>query len=98
MVGCGAQGEVQLAAIASVLPLTRVSVLDADPQRAKALAARLQGDDPERIDQAYRILYQRAPTTDEKKLGLEFLETTGAKGWIEYAQVLLTSNEFQFVD
>jgi alanine dehydrogenase len=39
IVGCGAQGEVQLAAIASVLPLQHVWVLDADHARAERLAA-----------------------------------------------------------
>jgi len=40
VVGCGVQGELQLAAIAAVLPLERVFVLDADPARAEALAGR----------------------------------------------------------
>ena len=44
VVGCGAQGEIQLAAIAAVLPLERVWVLDADPARAQGLAARAQAD------------------------------------------------------
>jgi hypothetical protein len=44
------------------------------------------------------LLFQRAPTAQEKKLGLDFLREAGDKGWAEYAQVLLTSNEFQFVD
>jgi alanine dehydrogenase len=44
IVGCGAQGEIQLAAIAAVLPLERVWVLDADPARAQSLAARAQAD------------------------------------------------------
>jgi alanine dehydrogenase len=44
VVGCGAQGEIQLAAIAAVLPLERVWVLDADPTRAEGLAARAQAD------------------------------------------------------
>jgi alanine dehydrogenase len=44
VVGCGAQGEIQLAAIAAVLPLERVWVLDADPTRAQGLAARAQAD------------------------------------------------------
>ena len=39
IVGCGTQGEVQLAAIAAVLPLRQVWVLDADHARAEALAA-----------------------------------------------------------
>jgi ornithine cyclodeaminase/alanine dehydrogenase-like protein (mu-crystallin family) len=40
VVGCGVQGAIQVAAIASVLPLERVLVLDADPERAVGLAAR----------------------------------------------------------
>jgi alanine dehydrogenase len=44
VVGCGAQGEIQLAAIAAVLPLDHVRVLDADPARAERLAARAEAD------------------------------------------------------
>ena len=44
VVGCGAQGAIQLAAIAAVLPLERVWVLDADPVRAQGLAAQTQAD------------------------------------------------------
>jgi len=40
IVGCGAQGETQLAAIAAVLPLRHAWVLDADHARAEAFAAR----------------------------------------------------------
>ena len=40
VVGCGIQGEIQLAAIAAVLPLQRAWVLDIDYPRAEALAAR----------------------------------------------------------
>ena len=39
IVGCGVQGEVQLAAVAAVLPLERAWVVDADPARAERLAA-----------------------------------------------------------
>ncbi|HZL57008.1 MAG TPA: DUF1553 domain-containing protein, partial [Bryobacteraceae bacterium] len=66
--------------------------------QAKAMAERLSGTDTEKIDQAYSVLFQRAPTADEKKLALEFLHSAGSKGWAEYAQVLMTSNEFQFMD
>jgi alanine dehydrogenase len=44
VVGCGAQGAIQLAAIAAVLPLERVWVLDADPARAQGLAAQTRAD------------------------------------------------------
>jgi alanine dehydrogenase len=40
IVGCGVQGEIQLAAIAAVLPLQRAWVLDVDQARAESLATR----------------------------------------------------------
>ena len=40
IVGCGVQGELQLAAIAAVLPLERAWVLDRDHERAESMAAR----------------------------------------------------------
>jgi ornithine cyclodeaminase/alanine dehydrogenase-like protein (mu-crystallin family) len=40
IVGCGAQGEVQLAAVAAVRALERAHVIDADHARAEALAVR----------------------------------------------------------
>jgi alanine dehydrogenase len=40
IVGCGVQGEMQLAAIAAVLPLERAWVLDVEPERAERLAVR----------------------------------------------------------
>jgi len=40
IVGCGVQGELQLAAIAAVLPLQRAWVLDADHGRAESMAVR----------------------------------------------------------
>lgn len=66
--------------------------------QAKSVAARLKGDDSQRVDAAYRLLFQRMPSTPEKKLGLEFVAGKDEKTWSEYTQVLLTSNEFQFVD
>jgi alanine dehydrogenase len=40
VVGCGVQGEMQLAAIAAVLPLKRIWVLDVQYARAESMAAR----------------------------------------------------------
>jgi alanine dehydrogenase len=42
IVGCGVQGEMQLAALATVLPLQRAFVLDTDLARAESLAARAE--------------------------------------------------------
>jgi ornithine cyclodeaminase/alanine dehydrogenase-like protein (mu-crystallin family) len=44
VVGCGAQGELQLAAIAAVLPLTQVWVFDTDPACAQGVANRAQAN------------------------------------------------------
>jgi alanine dehydrogenase len=44
LVGCGVQGEVQLAALAAVLPLRHAWVLDTDQARAEALAVRAAAD------------------------------------------------------
>jgi alanine dehydrogenase len=44
VVGCGVQGELQLAAIAAVLPLEHAWVFDTDPARARGLAARAAAD------------------------------------------------------
>lgn len=67
-------------------------------QQAKMLAARLKsGDDAGRITEAYRLLFGRNPTDAERKLGLEFVKPAGEQ-WEKYAQVLLSSNEFNFVE
>jgi alanine dehydrogenase len=42
IVGCGVQGEIQLAALAAVLPLQHAWVLDTDHTRAESLAARAE--------------------------------------------------------
>ena len=42
IVGCGVQGEIQLAALAGVLPLQHAWVLDTDHARAESLAARAE--------------------------------------------------------
>jgi mono/diheme cytochrome c family protein len=82
------------------VPLQRLFFLNSDfiAAQSKALAARL-GDDPNsaRIDKAYELLFQRKPTAEEKKLGLQYLEET-KDAWPQYAQVLLSSNEFSFVN
>ncbi|MCH8045871.1 MAG: PSD1 domain-containing protein [Planctomycetes bacterium] len=76
-------------------------------ERAKALTARLEGeakDDAARIELAYRLLYGRSPTAEEKRLGLEFVSAAvdqadkiAVSRWQQYAQVLLSSNEFMYV-
>lgn len=52
LVGCGAQAEIQLAAIAAVLPLRQVRVLDTDRARAEAFAERAAKDLGIRVESA----------------------------------------------
>jgi len=66
--------------------------------QSEALAARVESsDEKQAIEKAYRLLFDRAPTQKELKLGLEFLHATPEKPWPKYLQVLLSSNEFNYV-
>ena len=80
------------------VPLQRLFFMNSGlvADQAKALAGRLTGPDMGRINQAYLILFGRAATKQEIELGLEFLRQ-GKDAWPQYAQVLLSSNEFSFV-
>jgi hypothetical protein len=55
-----------------------------------------------RIGALYQVLYQRAPTAEEKQLGADFVEhepnDPKLTAWQKYGQVLLAANEFVFVD
>jgi hypothetical protein len=66
-------------------------------KRAKALAARLNAeaqDNRSRIELAYRLLFDRVPTSDETRAATAFLEQAPLE---QYAQVLLSSNECLFL-
>lgn len=68
-------------------------------QRAKALAARLVKEAETRelqIDLAYSLLFQRDPTVKERDLALAYLDS--GEPLERYTQVLLTSNEFLYLD
>ena len=76
-------------------------------EQSRRLAAECQAgasNDPERIEFIYHRVFARQPTEDERKLGQQFLEaaqttsTEKLSPWDRYAQVLLMSNEFLFVD
>ncbi|HEX4129983.1 MAG TPA: PSD1 and planctomycete cytochrome C domain-containing protein [Pirellulales bacterium] len=75
-------------------------------KRAKALIDRLAKEanaDAARIERAYRLLYGRAPTAEERDLGLEFLAQGAQPGseispWEQYAQVLLSASELMFLN
>lgn len=77
--------------------------------QAKAVAAHEQvaagAANADKIRAMYRLLFERTPTTDELSLGENFIvaatETPAdakLSPWEQYAQLLLLTNEFAFVD
>jgi hypothetical protein len=76
-------------------------------QQAAALARRLKAEVPQggvaRVRRAYLLLFGRPATDGEVRLALEFLTPEPPGGpadalWEQYAQALLGSNEFLFID
>jgi hypothetical protein len=91
----------------TTVPLQQLFVLNSEfmVRNARALSARLAllaKDDEERIRQAFPLLYGRPASDSEIAQGLAFLHTADPGGalspWDRYAQVLLSANEFLFVD
>ena len=84
------------------VPLQRLFFLNSDfvLQQSEALAARVRsaGSDTDRIREAYRLSYAREAADSDVRDGLDFLAAAGGDGWTQYAQVLLGSNEFAFID
>lgn len=91
-------------------PQQQLFVLNSDfvVQRANALVERLRTDgasDEERIERAFRLLFSRPPSEEEMRVGLEFLVASASDAedqkldpWRQYAQALLSLNEFLYVD
>jgi mono/diheme cytochrome c family protein len=68
-----------------------------------------KGDDTARITEAYQLLFGRDPSAQELQLGLAFLKSTPEKpgylvdqepltAWKQYARVLFSSNEFEYLN
>jgi cytochrome c553 len=93
----------------TIVPLQQLFVLNGEFMiaRARSLAAKLateEKDDTARIRKAFVRLYGRPASEREVQMGLAFLHAPeeSAKDtlsrWEQYAQVLLSTNEFTFVD
>ena len=80
-------------------------------KQAGVLAERVHSEpaDKDRIVKLYEYVFQRKPSDEELDLGLKFLSTTPEKAgyavagepitaWRQYARIMLSSNEFQFLD
>ena len=96
--------------VPTTTPLQQLFVLNSSLMqvRAEALACRVRGasadDLPRQVRLAHQLLFQRDVTEDELAVAVQFLRSSQADGtppdtaWRLYAQALLASNEFQFVD
>jgi cytochrome c553 len=92
------------------VPLQKLFFLNSDfiAQESVLLAERLKAqfanDDALKIRRAYQLCFGRDATESEVQLGLDFLRkradrpVAGVSPWQQYSQVLLSSNEFVFVD
>lgn len=83
------------------VPLQKLFFLNSDLvwDRAVALAKRIeQPDAAQGVAKAYQLLFQRDAKPQERELASRFLQQAGQDGWRQYAQVLLSSNEFAYVD
>lgn len=82
-------------------PLQRLFLLNGNfvERRAAELACRLESaaEGEPRVRKAYELLFQRAPSREELRLALDFVRE-GPDPWKRYAQVLLASNEFVYVN
>jgi cytochrome c553 len=80
-------------------------------KQAGVLAERVAKEptDKDRIVKLYEYVFQRKPSDEELELGLKFLSTTPEKAgyavvgepitaWRQYARIMISSNEFQFLD
>ena len=94
----------------TTVPLQQLFVLNSPfmARSAKALAARCcddEADAPARIERMFALAFGRPPTEAELHLGLSFLtqpsaehDETRLSRCDQYAQVLLSTNEFMFID
>ncbi len=71
-------------------------VIDQSTALMARVAATASNDD-QRITATYRFVLQRDPTTEERRLAHEFIAGNAGR-WPQYAQILLSSNEFTYLN
>lgn len=91
-----------LFAMNSAFILEQVKALAAQPELTKEM------DRKKRIALLYHLVFQREPTAKEMALGIAFIQTAESamappnpahlNAWQQYAQVLLMTNEFAFLE
>jgi hypothetical protein len=85
---------------ATNVPLQKLFFLNSGfvRRRSAALAGRIEQMAPDpalRLQAAHRLLFHRPVSSGERQQALAFVERSG---WEQYAQVLLSTNEFLYVD
>ena len=83
------------------VPLQKLFFLNSDilAQRASGFGKLIEHElEDEGITKAYRTLFLRDASQQERRLGRGFLQTATGDRWKQYAWVLLSSNEFAYVD
>jgi hypothetical protein len=87
--------------IATNVPLQQLFFLNSPfvQQQAELLWQRLSDlpSEQQKIKQAYSLLFNRTPTPEEVSKGTAFLSAQG-NSWPNYLQVLLSANEFIYVN
>jgi len=89
--------------VATNTPLQGLFLLNSEfvGDQAATLAWRLAKEageeDEARIRRAYRLLFARSPSKEELRMGLRFVNA-GRGRWPAYAQILLISNQFLYLN
>jgi mono/diheme cytochrome c family protein len=97
--------------VRTTVPQQALYLMNSPPvlEQAQSLAARTEvaaASTPEqKITALYQLLYQRAPTAQDLTIGQQFIQAAQADAdaakltpWEQYAQLLMLTNEFLFVD
>ncbi|HTN77464.1 MAG TPA: PSD1 and planctomycete cytochrome C domain-containing protein [Pirellulaceae bacterium] len=96
----------------TTVPQQALFLMNSPPviEQSRALLARPEiagvAATSDKIHAIYRLLFQRAPNTDEVTLGEQFITAASQdqaaiakmSAWEQYSQLLLLTNEFTFVD
>jgi cytochrome c553 len=95
--------------VITTVPMQQLFVLNSEfmIRQAKSLATRLANeklaDDAARIERIYRLVLGRTPTEQEQRVAAEFLSAPAESDvklspWEQFAQALLCTNEFTYID
>ena len=79
-------------------PYSHGAIVDLSEALARRVCDGPKRDEASRIAAVYRVLFGRPPSREELRLGLAFLQAGQGDAWPHYAQALLNSNEFLFVN